>query len=567
MTAPTHIAFAELLYLLILTTTGVALTVPNALLIAVSSVLPDIDTGASRIGRFLPFVSFTLERRFGHRTFTHSLACVFLFSLLLSPLCLIGRDIYTCLVMGYLSHPLLDTGTVNGTKLFYPFSGLRCVFPLEASRPQRYRIQTGSRNEKVLGVIFFVCCIPTFYVASQGYERFIRVTQRSIEAAVRDYEEFSRDHFVTATIESYDMLTKQAFMGSYEIVGAINPHTLVFKTPDGRLHTIGKSFEADYVAESIVCQKDRPAYASVRTVDMSNQLLAQLFALVDTSVENYFFGDVTTIDKVSLPENIHLFSSVTGSGGVIKLNFATPNDIREYNLELVYVTKGILTIKSIFPVPASGDPSSSGQNGHAFSGSGDSSCTRLSLPKFDTYSQLSYLVEPRDSVILIKQQGDTIRQGDILATKTTISFYEEELTVNEEKLAALTTQQSAALEDYDRRIAAAELDVAIDSADYLHARTLLKSGFLSSGQIFSYELKLHRERAALHKLHSSKRALARKIVLDIARFHLRDSQMREKARGARLQSEIRSPIGGILLEVRHLPQDGKTRLVFIVKRF
>ncbi len=550
MTAPTHIAFAELLYLLILTTTGVALSVPNALLIAVSSVLPDIDTGASRIGRFLPFVSFTLERRFGHRTFTHSFACVFLLSIFLSPLCLIGRDIYTCIVMGYLSHPLLDTGTVNGTKLFYPFSGVRCVFPLEASRPQRYRIQTGSRNEKVLGIIFFVCCIPTFYVASQGYERFIRVTQRSIEAAVRDYEQFSRDHFVMATFDSYDMLTKQTFNGSYEIVGAINPHTLVFKTSDGRLHTIGKSFEADYVAESIVCQKARPAFASVRTVDMSNQLLAQLTALVDTSVENYFFGDITTIDKVSLPENIHLFSPVTGSGGVIKLNFATPNDIREYNLERVFVTKGILTVKSISPAPAPGDSSSPGG----------------SPPKFDSYSQLSYLIEPRDSVVLIKHKGDTIRQGEILATKTTISFYEEELTVNEEKRDAQISQQTASLEDFDRRIAAAELAVALDSADYLHARTLLKGGFLSPGQIFSYELKLRKERAALRKLQSAKRALARQMALDIARFHLRESQLREKARGARLQSEIRSPVGGVLLEVRQMPQDNKTRLVFIVKR-
>ena len=80
MTAPTHIAFAELLYLLILTTTGVALNIPNALLIAVSSTLPDIDTGASRIGKLFPFVSLKLERRFGHRTLTHSLSCVLVLS-------------------------------------------------------------------------------------------------------------------------------------------------------------------------------------------------------------------------------------------------------------------------------------------------------------------------------------------------------------------------------------------------------------------------------------------------------------------------------------------------------
>ena len=277
--------------------------------------------------------------------------------------------------MGYLSHPLLDTGTGNGTKLFYPFSNLRCVFPLDVNNPHRYRVQTGSRVEKVLGIIFFVGCIPTFYVASQGYERFIRVTQQSIEAAVRDYEQFSRNHFVVANIESHDMLTKQALTGTFEVVGALDPHTLVFKSPDGRLHTVGKSFEADYVAESIVCQKDRPCFASVRIMDMSNQLLAQLGALVDTSVENYFFGDIATMDKVSLPENIRLFSPITGSGGEIKLNFATLNDIREYNLEFVFVTKGMLTIKSISPLPPNGNPAPPG----------------LALPKFDNFAQLSYL--------------------------------------------------------------------------------------------------------------------------------------------------------------------------------
>ena len=320
--------------------------------------------------------------------------------------------------MGYLSHPLLDTATVNGMKLFHPFSALRCVFPLDVNNPHRYRVQTGSRVEMVLGIIFFVGCIPTFYVASQGYERFIRVTQQSIEAAVRDYEQFSRNNFVLANIDSYDMLTKQPFKGTFEVVGALNPHTLVFKSPDGRLHTVGKSFEADYVAESIVCQKDRPSFASMQIVDMSNQLLAHLTALVDTSVENYFFGDIATMDKVSLPENIRLFSPVTGSGGDIKLNFATLNDIREYNLEYVFVTKGMLTIKSISSIPPHGHAPPPG----------------LALPKFDNFAQLSYLVEPKDSVTLFRQRGDTIRHGDLLASRTTPAFYEEQIALNEEKI-------------------------------------------------------------------------------------------------------------------------------------
>jgi inner membrane protein len=197
MTAPTHITFTELLYLLLLTTTGVPLNAVNALVIAAASALPDIDTGASAIGKLFPFISLRLERRFGHRTLTHSIVGVAAFGLLLAlfyfalaPCCSLTPDLGICLLVGYASHPLLDTVNVNGVKLFYPFSNVRCVFPLDVNNPHRYRVPTGSRLDRALGIMFLLGCIPTFYIAQQGYERFIRVTQQSIEAAVRDYIEF-----------------------------------------------------------------------------------------------------------------------------------------------------------------------------------------------------------------------------------------------------------------------------------------------------------------------------------------------------------------------------------------
>jgi hypothetical protein len=70
----------------------------------------------------------------------------------------------------------------------------------------------------------------------------------------------------------------------------------------------------------------------------------------------------------------------------------------------------------------------------------------------------------------------------------------------------------------------------------------------------------------LRKQFWAKATLSRKFSLDIERVHLIDSQLRAKARAARLQSEIRSPIGGVLLEIRQMPQDNKTRLVFIIRR-
>ncbi|MRR13126.1 metal-dependent hydrolase, partial [bacterium] len=120
MTAPTHLTFAEFIYLLLLTTTGIALDVTNAITVGLSSLLPDIDTGASTVGRALPFLSGPIERRFGHRTLTHSLLFCCVLALVCSPVALLEADVYFCLVAGYVSHPFLDTMNVNGIRLFYP---------------------------------------------------------------------------------------------------------------------------------------------------------------------------------------------------------------------------------------------------------------------------------------------------------------------------------------------------------------------------------------------------------------------------------------------------------------
>src|SRR5690349_13208675 len=135
MTAPTHITFAEFIYLLILTTTGVSLNVLNACVIAISSLLPDIDTSVSTVGRAVPVISRKLERKFGHRTLTHSVAFVVGLAIVLLPLYFFLPQIYVCFLAGYCSHLLLDTMTINGVKLFFPFSTVKCVFPLEVNAP------------------------------------------------------------------------------------------------------------------------------------------------------------------------------------------------------------------------------------------------------------------------------------------------------------------------------------------------------------------------------------------------------------------------------------------------
>ena len=72
MRAATHLATAGLTGV-IATGFGADLTVASGAALAVGSLLPDIDTQHSGLGRLIKPLSGRLERTFGHRTITHSL--------------------------------------------------------------------------------------------------------------------------------------------------------------------------------------------------------------------------------------------------------------------------------------------------------------------------------------------------------------------------------------------------------------------------------------------------------------------------------------------------------------
>jgi len=169
-----------------------------------------------------------LEARFGHRTITHSLVFIAGLFVALLPVAWWREDLYYCFCVGYATHPLLDTMTINGVRLFYPVGGGKCVFPMDVNHPHRYRCRRLAFRRYPGGRVphRLAAGVP---VAQEGYERFVRITQGSVESAVRDYNDMSRTHRVLADIRAHNLVTKRSLSGRFELLGSIDERTLVFR--------------------------------------------------------------------------------------------------------------------------------------------------------------------------------------------------------------------------------------------------------------------------------------------------------------------------------------------------
>ncbi|MEM4245156.1 MAG: metal-dependent hydrolase [Candidatus Nanoarchaeia archaeon] len=120
-------------------------------LVCAGSLIVDIDTSKSGVGRKARPLSWFLELFFGHRGFFHSLTAAIIIFLL--SIYLVSFSFYAFApAFGYLSHIFLDAFTMSGVPLFKPFSDRRLQGP----------IATGSFAEYV--ILFVVLFLDVYLV-------------------------------------------------------------------------------------------------------------------------------------------------------------------------------------------------------------------------------------------------------------------------------------------------------------------------------------------------------------------------------------------------------------------
>jgi len=129
---------------------------PGLLIVTViGATIPDMDLPQTLWGRIFGPVSRTINRRFGHRTITHSLLFMGILGLLTKAVCGFFETeapYPTVMLLSFFSHILFDMMTVQGVPIFYPYRKNPCVIPADPNM----RFNSSNRRSELAIFGFFV---------------------------------------------------------------------------------------------------------------------------------------------------------------------------------------------------------------------------------------------------------------------------------------------------------------------------------------------------------------------------------------------------------------------------
>ena len=349
----THVAGGVLGYTVAATFFQVPWTAAGVVVASAAAAAPDIDTLGSTVGRVFSPIARRIERRWGHRTITHCYAAQATVAALALPFIWAGLPhIYAAIVVGYISHPFLDTWTVQGVRVFWPWSDRRGVFPYYNRQETSYRTTTGSRVDAFFGITFVCLTIPFAVLEHDGYQRFVRKVQADASAAVRDFLDWSAEgHLVTIEVEASDPQHMRRLEGTFEAIGTTGANTLLVRdTTDGRVFSLGPAYTADFQPSRVLAHKGAQVQVSRRQIDLAGRVLADLESLVPAGadgrpVRHLIDGQVTVTEAAGVTPDEFRFDTVTGAEKRLSFQFATLADLERLDLTGLIVEQGTVTLR------------------------------------------------------------------------------------------------------------------------------------------------------------------------------------------------------------------------------
>lgn len=258
MLAPTHLLAGQLAYLGTAWWVGHHPAWPEALTAMAASLLPDIDTRCSLVGRLLPWLSGPLEDATGHRTVTHSLLAILVVGALAVLLLPAGYTL--AVVAGFASHSILDMMTISGVAWFWPFLA-RCVLPGE----RRWRMEVMGTGEIALAVVLALLMTPTLLLAERGGGILgtVRDALGDLAGARHHYDAHRGEAVWQLVLKGQDNRRFQEVSGRFRVIGPYGNDGFLVATGSGPV-SVCQAERCDWYAERAVIERGAPLETTTR---------------------------------------------------------------------------------------------------------------------------------------------------------------------------------------------------------------------------------------------------------------------------------------------------------------
>lgn len=323
MMAITHVAFSTSL-------TSLALGTANPAVLgmaAIASLLPDIDTSKSLIGRLFFPLSRWLESHAVHRGITHSFFATGVLTLATYPLAAFGHEqLWHALILGYFLGWLADVFTKSGVEAFYPSKG-RLIIP----RNPNLRFGTRTNAEWFLLMVLVAVAILSININTQG--GIIRGFNQALglpSGAIETVGEDAPNYLLRAYVKGRNAITEEPVNGGFEVIEPLTASDLLVKDDDGTVYRVGSSQECQIIASQIRISRISPIATKVQNLVLNDEDLQTALANLPKE-RTYLTGTLTISDAedLSLPTHPEKFDTITLQPGAIayaRLTSASPQD-------------------------------------------------------------------------------------------------------------------------------------------------------------------------------------------------------------------------------------------------
>lgn len=291
---------------------------------AIAALLPDIDTSRSVVGRLLLPISRAIEKRFPHRTITHSLLASLAIAIASIPVVfLFGRIYYLAINLGYFLGWYFDNFTKEGVCAFFP-SNVRLVTPLN----YRLRVRVGTVPEYAIALLLLLGFLFFYNINTNGgIMRQVNLLMQQPDAAVKMYRESGNNFkIMTEVIGRYRVSNREINKERFQLIYPLGSD-LILKKSNGDRFLAGEGDNAHILIHRVRPWTSTPVQLETLELSLEDEPIAEVIAKIPPSREVYISGRIILDDELVLPPSEQYLEPVTVEGKAAVIEAAEPEEV------------------------------------------------------------------------------------------------------------------------------------------------------------------------------------------------------------------------------------------------